>query len=131
MYSTQLKALYMSFFVDFIYLIWYTSIINKGGVFMRLSLRNILKGFLLFCIALPPILAVMGFLLGVVWLTFYFPMFGIAFWSILSACLAENLLDKWDNRKTLRIKNFSMGYVIALFIVLTIIGIAILVLFLF
>ncbi len=121
----------MSFFVDFIYLIWYTSIINKGGVFMRLSLRNILEGFLLFCIALPPILAVMGFLLGVVWLTFYFPMFGLAFWSILSACLAENLLDKWDNRKTLRIKNFSMGYVIALFIVLTIIGIAILVLFLF
>ncbi|AIA64393.1 hypothetical protein [Listeria phage LMTA-57] len=98
---------------------------------MRLSLRNILEGFLLFCLALPPILAVIGFLLGVVWLTFYFPMFGLAFWSILSACLVENLLEKWDNRKILRIRNFSMGYVIALFIVLTIIGIAILVLFLF
>ncbi|AHL19700.1 hypothetical protein [Listeria phage 20422-1] len=98
---------------------------------MRLSLRNILEGFLLFCIALPPILAVIGFLLGIIWFTFYFPMFGIAFWGILSACLAENLLDKWDKRKTLRIRNFSIGYVIALFIVLTIIGIAILVLFLF
>lgn len=121
----------MSFFVDFIYILWYTSIISKGGVFMRLSLRNIFEVLLLFCIALPPILAVMGFLLGVVWFTFCFPTFGIAFWGILSACLAENLLDKWDNRKILRIKNFSIGYVIALFIVLTIIGIAILVLFLF
>ncbi|QKN84227.1 hypothetical protein [Listeria virus P61] len=98
---------------------------------MRLSLRNIFEVFLLFCIALPPVLAVIGFLLGIVWFTFCFPTFGIAFWGILSACLAENLLDKWDNRKILRIKNFSIGYVIALFIVLTVIGIAILVLFLF